>query len=206
MKHMDSIQPGQQQSRMVFSAAGTAWMIGWCLQKNAHDLSTLLLVLLSGTVIFLWTLCDYRAGHGDQMANASISARRLMSFGSAASCGMLMEALLCVAGLLFNLVFILDLIGYPDWFPESAMLLMAAACLSMGKMLRHRPHYLTGSALIVAVLVYSSIAAGRPDHAASCFAAGAVLWISALYGLCIEHFYSRRALPVRRQPLILSLH
>lgn len=54
MKHKESIQTIRISDQMAFSAIGSLWMLGWCLQKHAQDLSTLCLVLLAGAAIFLW--------------------------------------------------------------------------------------------------------------------------------------------------------
>jgi hypothetical protein len=54
MKHKESIQTIRTSDQIAFDAIGSLWMLGWCLQKHAQDLSTLCLVLLAGAAIFLW--------------------------------------------------------------------------------------------------------------------------------------------------------
>jgi hypothetical protein len=201
MKYRESIHAVRAPHQMAFSAIGSLWMMGWCLQKHAHDLSTLCLVLLAGVAIFLWAWCDHRAARSGFKVPG---ARRFQSArGSGASPAL--EGLLCGAGLLFNLVFVLELLGRPGWLPPILMMLTGLVCLVLGKAAQHRPDYLTGLALLAVALAYP-LAAGVPDHTAACFAAGSILWISVLYGLFVGHFNAGRVVVLAdRRSLALSL-
>ena len=201
MKYRESIHAVRAPDQMAFSAIGSLWMLGWCLQKHAQDLSTLCLVLLAGVAIFLWAWCDHRAARSGFKGPG---ARRFQSAGGSGA-GSALEGLLCGAGLLFNLVFMLELLGYPGWLLPMLMMLTGLACLALGKAAQHRPNYLTGFALLVVALAYP-LAAGVPNHAAACFAAGSILWISALYGLFVGHFNASRVVALAgRRSLALSM-
>ncbi|MFL9873723.1 hypothetical protein [Paraburkholderia megapolitana] len=202
MKYGKSIQAVRAPDQMVFSAIGSLWMLGWCLQKHAQDLSTLCVVLLAGAAIFLWAWCDRRASRrGFKVPGA----RRFQSArGSGAY--FVLEGLLCGAGLLFNLVFVLELLGHPDWLLPTLMMLTGVVCFALGEATLHRPNYLTGLALLAVALAYL-LGPGLPNHATACFAAGSVLWISALYGLFVEHFDAGRVVGLAgRRSLALVLH
>jgi hypothetical protein len=58
MKYRESIQAVRAPDQMAFSGIGSLWMLSWCLQKHAQDLSTLCVALLAGAAIFLWAWCD----------------------------------------------------------------------------------------------------------------------------------------------------
>ncbi|PLZ02039.1 hypothetical protein CY652_13540 [Burkholderia sp. WAC0059] len=201
MKYGESIQAVRAADQMAFSAIGSLWMLGWCLQKHVQDLSTLCVVLLAGAAIFLWAWCDHRAARSGYGVPG---ARRFQSAGGS-GVGSALEGLLCGAGLLFNLVFALELLGHPGWLPPILMMLTSLACLALGKAAQYRPHYLTGFALLSVALAYPLIAA-VPNHAAACFAAGSILWISALYGLFVEHVNAGRVVvPAGRRSPVLFL-
>ena len=48
---------------------------------------------------------------------------------------------------------------------------------------RHRPHYATGVALMLAAAAYPFITAGGPANPVGCPAAGLILWASAARAL-----------------------
>jgi hypothetical protein len=201
MKYRESIQVFRASDQMVFSAIGSLWMVGWCLQKHAQDLSTLCVVFVAGAAIFLWAWCDHRAARSGvevYRARRSQSARE-------SGAGSALEGLLCGAGLLFNLVFVLELLGHPGWLLPILMVLTGLACFALGKAAQHRPHYLTGLALLVVGLACPFIAA-VPNLDVACFAVGSILWISALYGLFVGHFNAGRVVVLaNRRSLALSL-
>jgi hypothetical protein len=86
------------------------------------------------------------------------------------------------------------------------MMLTGLACFAPGEATLHRPNYLAGLALLAVALAYPLVA-GVPNHAAACFAAGSILWISALYGLFVGHFNAGRVVVLAsRRSLALSLH
>jgi hypothetical protein len=200
MKSRASNHAVKAPHQMVLSALGSFWMMAWCLQKQAQDLSTLCLVLLSGAAIFLWAWCDHHAASSGFKVPG---ARRFESAGrSGASAAM--EGLLCGAGLLFNLALGLELLGDLGCLLPLLMMLTGLACLALGKTARHRPHYLTGLALLAAALAYP-LGAEVSNHAVVCFAAGSILWISVLYGLFVGHFNGGRVIPLAsRRSLALS--
>jgi uncharacterized membrane protein YgdD (TMEM256/DUF423 family) len=102
-------------------------------------------------------------------------------------------------------VFVLELLGHPGWLPPILMMLTGFACLALGKAAQYRPNYLSGLALLAVALAYP-LAAGVPNHASACFAAGSILWISALYGLFVGHFnVGRVVVSTGRRSLALSL-
>jgi hypothetical protein len=47
---------------------------------------------------------------------------------------------------LFNLVFVLELLGHPGWLLPILMMLTGLACFALGKSTQHRTHHLTGIA------------------------------------------------------------
>lgn len=199
MNYAKSMQAVRAPGQIGFSAIGSLWMLAWCLQKHARDLSTLCLVLLAGTAILLWAWCDHRATH---------SALKLSGIGHfhLRSANPVLEGLLCGTVLLFNLVFALELLGHPAWLLPIFVVLTGLACLALGKTTQYRPHYLTGIALLSAAVV-GPLAAGVSAHAVTCFAVGGILWISALHGLFAGHLAaSRGAALAGHRSLTLSLH
>jgi hypothetical protein len=201
MKYRESIQAVRAPDQMAFSVIGSLWMLGWCLQKPARDLSTLSVVLLAGAALFLWAWCDYRAS----LSGFKIPGTRRFRPACGSGASSALEGLLCGGGLLFNLVFGLELLGRPEWLLPILMMLTGLACFTLGKAAQHRLDYLTGLALLVGALAYPH-AAGVPDHAALCFAAGGILWISALYGLFVGRFNVARVVGLTRdRSSVLSL-
>ncbi len=201
MKYRESIQAMRTADQMAFSAIGSLWMLGWCLQKHAQDLSTLCVVLLAGAAIFLWAWCDHRTAH----SGVKVPGARRFQSARGSAVGSALEGLLCGAGLLFNLVFVLALLGHPGWLLPILMALTGLTCLALGKAVQHRPHYLTGLALLAVALAHA-LAAAVPNHAATCFAAGSILWISCLYGLFVGRFNAGRVVVLAgRRSLALSL-
>jgi len=201
MNTKESMQAVRAPGQMGFSAVGSLWMLAWCLQKHARDWSTLCLVVLTGLVIFLWAWCDFRIGGRGSTPPMQVARR----FQVARDFGVVtvLEGMLCGAGLLFNLIFVLQLLGHPAWLQVVLILLTSWVCFALGKALQHRPYYLTGFALCVAALA-DPLSAGLLSPAATCFATGSILWICALSGLFVEHFNAGRA-AVRHQPHALSL-
>jgi hypothetical protein len=200
MKYKRSIKTLSTSYQMALSAIGSCWMLGWCLQKHAQDLSTLCLVLLAGAAIFLWAWCDHRAAR----SGSEVSGTRRFQSPRGSDAGAALEGLLCGAGLLFNLVFVLELLGHPGWLLPILMMLTGLACFAPGNAAHHPTHFLTGFALLAVALIYPI--AALPNHAAACFAAGSILWISALSGLLLGHFNVGRVVVFAGQrSLALSL-
>lgn len=70
-----------------------------------------------------------------------------------------------------------------QWIAPAIMLIVGLHFLPLARMFRHRPHYLTGAALIVTALICPLAGRSDPWSAAACLAAGAILWLSALWSL-----------------------
>jgi len=202
MKYGESVQQNRAQGRMFFSAVGTLWMMAWCLKKPAQDLSTLLLILLSGAVLFLWALCDFRASHTVRHGSHSLAARVYAEPQLGLCWAHVMEGMLCAAGMLFSLVFLLTLIGHPGWLVAVLILLAGLSCLPLGLILQSRIHYLAGIALIAVALIYPWLGMVRAPQEA-CFVAGIILWVSALHGFFVDHYYASRPPAASRRALML---
>lgn len=202
MKTKALIQTGRTPDQMAFSVIGSLWMLGWCLQKHAQDLSTLCVVLIAGAAVFLWAWCNHRASR----SGLEVPGARRFRSTRGSSVGPVLEGLLCGGGLLFNLVFVLELFGHLYWLQPVLILFTSLACLALGKAARHRTNYVTGLTLLAVALAYPLVF-GAHTHATGCFATGSILWLSTLYGLFVDRFNADRVdVSTGRRLLVLSLH
>lgn len=182
----------KSHGRMAFALLGTLAMIAWCLQARAWDPSTLLLILLAGATLCLWTWSDASHAYGAIVSSARTfaltdhkraqpSVRERSGWGGATTAGLL-EGGLCLGGLAFNLALLLVLLGHLSWLGAALTLVLGLLCLPLGAIQGQHGYYWTGGALIVLALTGSWLRFAGAGAAAECFGAGCVCWLSVLCG------------------------
>jgi hypothetical protein len=182
----------KRHGRMAFALLGTLAMIAWCLQARAWDPSTLLLILLAGATLSLWTWSDAHHACGATVSSAGAyapmdrkrarpSVRQRGGWGEAPAAGLL-EGGLCFCGLAFNLALLLVLLGHLPWLGAALTLVLGLLCLPIGEIQGQHGYYWTGVALIVLALTGSWLSFAGAGAAAECFGAGGVCWLSVLCG------------------------
>jgi len=200
MKMTQALQQSRAQGRMLFSAVGAIWMLYWCSKTQPHDPGTVLLILLSGAAMFLWALCDFRSAG---LTKERAPYKTLPASGLNASGGF--EFVLCAAMMGFSLVLALNLLGHPEWLAPALMLVASLLCLPMAELHAYRAHHVTAFALLLLSLAYPFLDNHGLAQTLACFAAGAIFWISALYGFFQEHYPMHRPLAAGRPPLVLLI-
>ncbi|MGN4064361.1 hypothetical protein [Burkholderia gladioli] len=151
---------------------GTLWMTAWCLQAHGIDPPTLALILFAGGTITLWGFASrpgVQPGGSRQKPSASGRVFRHVNLAQ------------WVAIVIANLA--LNASGHGAWFVDAVILIVGLHFLPLAHVFRSPRHAVTGLALILVALAYPWLGAHRPGYPAGAFAAGAILWASALAGL-----------------------
>ncbi len=171
---------GRAVGQMFFAAFGTWWMIDWCLQRHGADWATLALILFAGGSLFLWAWIEARTcakGAESRLATSETAARQ-RAFRRINMVQWLTIAIAVVA---------LNATGHAHWVVPAILLIVGLHFIPLAWVFSAPRHYATGAALVGVALAYPWIAESELNYPSGEFAAGAVLWISAMYGRLRTH-------------------
>lgn len=85
-------------------------------------------------------------------------------------------AILIAANVLANL-------HLAQWIVPAAILIVGLHLLPLAVVFSVRSHSITGAALILVAIAYPFLTGQGPESPIGCYAAGTILWLSALYAL-----------------------
>jgi hypothetical protein len=188
---------GSAIGQMFFAGFGMLWMTGWCLQTHGTDWPMLGVIVLAGSTLFLWALCDFRAfrPHVDLNVEPAANKVRQRVFRWVNIAQWLA---------IFAASFILSSLGHPEWTTPAVILIVGLHLIPLGRVFRTPRHYITGIALMVTALGYPWMARGGPHYPSGEFATGAILWISALSAFLHGHLGKHSSVSIERQEVLLT--
>jgi len=73
-----------------------------------------------------------------------------------------------------------------SWIIPMAICIIGLHFLPLAKLFQYRPHYITGALLFVWGICYPLFLPRGGENPFGCFAAGTILWLSAMYGLAAK--------------------
>ncbi|WKE66197.1 hypothetical protein PVT67_02830 [Gallaecimonas kandeliae] len=155
---------GRAKGALIMALFGSAWLLLACNQLGELGLPALAAVAAVTLLLLAGPLKTLRAGANRPM---DADARRGFLWVN------LVQWLALVVG--GNL---LSLGGHPQWLVPFALLVIGLHFLPLARLLRYRPHYLTGAALVLLALLVPVLAG--PASPLASLGAGLVLWLSAL--------------------------
>ena len=170
---------------MFLSLFGGAWLTLWCAQAYGPQPVILILIAAGSLTIFSLALRQLLADRQTHAARRDDSRKKraLRYFG-------IVNVVQWF--LIFCAVIVLAKSGKPQWICAAIIIIVGVHFLPLAAIFRYRPHYVTGSSLILLAITYP-IAVG-PASSTGPFAAGVILWISAIAALTANNSFKPRSL------------
>ncbi len=168
---------GRALGAMSFFVFGGVWLLFGLREVATAPVAAFAIIIATLTLaLVLLAFLVYRANVPALREAADLpSARRRRRLFHWINAG---QWLLIVAG--GNLFVFLDL---SRWIVPSIIGIVGLHLLPLASVLRYRPHYLTGAALLLLAVSYPLLASGGPVSSVGPLGAGAVLWLSAAWAL-----------------------
>jgi hypothetical protein len=166
---------GRIVGAMFFIFFGGGWLIAWTCQtfKNPMLGSAGILVAM-GALLWLAKsrLAKLRRALGGKIPPHDTKTGRAFHFINAA------QWILIVAA-----VIVLARSGLSNWITPTIIFIVGAHFLPLGRVFAYPAHYLTGACMMLTAALYPWLSAAGPSNPIGCFAAGIILWVSALWAI-----------------------
>jgi hypothetical protein len=161
---------------MFFTVFGTAWLCWGDMILRGGSNWTLALVLAAGLGLGIAALRRY-AAHRSALAERAPTpqARRVARIFHWVNGGQWV--------LILVLANVLNNIGLGAWLVPMVIAVVGLHFLPLAAVMRYRPHYVSGLAMLLLAVVFPLVADGGPRSGVGPLGAGRVLWASALVAL-----------------------
>ncbi len=167
---------GRALGAMSFFVFGGAWLVFGLREVATAPAAAFAIIAILTLALVLLAFLVYRANVPALREAADLpSARRRRRLFNWINAG---QWLLIIA--VGNFLAFLDL---SRWVVPSIIGLVGLHLLPLASVLRYRPHYLTGAALLLLAVSYPLLASGGPVSSVGPLGAGTVLWLSAAWAL-----------------------
>ncbi len=164
---------------MIFAVFGAIWLVIWSQRAYGVRPFTLALIAVGAISIFVtgWRLYQQnRTAHAAQADSLEQKkAGRIFNIVNITQ----WVAILIVGNVLAN-------VGLKDWVLASAMLIIGLHFFPLARAFGNPLLNFTGAAMIVVAIVYPFVAPRGAANPVGCFAAGIILWLSAIVSLTIK--------------------
>lgn len=160
---------------LFFAVFGTAWLSwGDVILSGAHW--TIGLVIAAGLGLAISAVRQFAANRSALAASASSPQRRRIA-----------RIFHWVNGgqwlLIVVLANVLNSIGMGAWTVPMIIAVVGLHFLPLAAVMRYRPHYVSGLALLLLAAVFPFVANGGPESGTGPLGAGLILWGSAIFAL-----------------------
>ena len=172
----DPATAGRSIGAMFFAVFGGLWLGLWANEQYPRSVFAILIVVSLTAALFIAALREYRRNSGafKALAQTPESRRRSRYFN-------LVNGAQWV--IIFVVAFVLGQNGLEAWILPSIILIVGVHFLPLARLFGYRPHYVTGTALILLAITYPFIAHDGPASAFGALAAGLILWLSAIVAI-----------------------
>ncbi|WP_321888818.1 hypothetical protein [Paraburkholderia bannensis] len=174
-----SVSENRASGAMFFSIFGSVWLAMWCHEIYGTAPLMQTSIAIFGAALFLlsfWLRLRCRiASKNDSNATERARTRRKFMIINAVQ----WLAIFIVANTLVNT-------NHRVWVVPSVILIVGLHFIPLGTIFRHRPHYITGIALILLAIVYPFAAVGGPTSAIGALGTGVILWLSAMSSIFVS--------------------
>jgi len=161
---------------MFFAVFGGMWLGLWAHSEYPDSVGTLLAIAAVAAALLVAAYLVYKANSLALKALAQTPERlrksRMFNLVNAGQWGVIVVVALA-----------LSQIGYARWIWPVIVLIIGLHFLPLARLFAYRPHYLTGTALILLACVYPFVAPEGPESAVGALGAGLILWLSAVWAI-----------------------
>ncbi|WP_205905321.1 hypothetical protein [Collimonas pratensis] len=174
---------------MFFSAFGCAWLILW--SYSVFGVTPIVLgVLVTATIIlFSCALLRYHR-YRDAFATVTNSPERRRTMRVFNIVNAVQWALIIIVANVF------PRFGMTSWIMPSIIFIVGLHFLPLARIFSSRPHYVTGSSLMLLAIAYPLFAQAGASDPVGCLGAGIILWASAVWGLSTDPTSGTRMIDV----------
>lgn len=154
---------------MIFSVAGAAWLVAWCIQAYGANAGILFLIAAGAIALFLLSLRQFRQNQSAHAAESGSEEDKKTS--------RIFNIVNIVQGVAILVAWnVVVNLGHREWFVPAFIFIVGAHFIPLGLVFRTVRHYLIGAAMMLLAVLYPFIAKGGPSDPVGCLGAGILLW------------------------------
>ncbi len=171
----DAARASRAVGAMFFSGFGAAWLALWA-RSEFQSLLPMAAVVLAAAVLLGLAYRVYRANAPALRAsrNSPASMRRSRVFGIV---NIAQWAAIFVVSLLLSRT------GHAEFILPAVVFIVGLHFIPLARLFSYRPHYLTGTALMLLAAVYPFIGTAGPKSDIGALGAGVILCLSAVWAI-----------------------
>ncbi|MBS1801588.1 MAG: hypothetical protein JSS95_17390 [Acidobacteria bacterium] len=179
-----AVRAGRAIGAMFFAFFGAAWLIVGCVHSGHGTVLVIVPVVLCAIALFAFAYFIFKRNSSALAARTGSpqEKRRSRIFNIVNAVQWIL--ILIISNVLANL-------HLSAWIIPAIMIIVGLHFLPLAGLFDYPPHYLTGTTFILIAVLYPFLSQRGPQSPIGCYLAGAVLWLSAAYGLTLAPVPSR---------------
>jgi hypothetical protein len=161
---------------MVFSVFGGIWLGLWAHAEYPGSVGALLVVasIAAALLAAAYRVYKFNSPALKALAQTAETRRETRLFNVVNTAQW---------GAIFLVALLLSLTGHARWILPAIVFVVGLHLLPLARLFAYRPHYVTGTALILLALVYPLVARDGPESVVGALGAGLILWLSAAWAI-----------------------